>query len=119
MNINRVKSRARGRCDATSFNGFAYVVAYDSTGADGITNQTVNCLRFLDEKLAQVESGKNALLQVTIFLSDMSMKAEMDKIWCDWIGPSDNWPQRACVGVDLGDDVTLIEISAIAAQLKS
>lgn len=42
----------------------------------------------------------------------------MDEIGCDWMGPSDNWPQRACVNAGWGDDVTLIEITAIAAQLE-
>ncbi|MEM8752041.1 MAG: RidA family protein [Pseudomonadota bacterium] len=112
-------SDARERSDAVSYNGMAYVVAYDPTGADGISAQTRNCLRFLDEKLAQVGSGKEALLQATVFLSDMSMKAEMDEVWREWIGSSENWPQRACVGADLGDDATLIEITAIAAQFES
>ena len=44
------------------------------------------------------------------------MKTEMDEVWCEWIGHRNNWPQRACVGADLGDDVTLIEIVVIAAQ---
>ena len=43
-------------------------------------------------------------------------KPEMDEIWCEWIGPPENWPQRACVGADLGDDVSLIEAVVIAAQ---
>ncbi len=117
MNINRVHSRARGRCDAVSFNGLAFVVAYDPDAADGIKSQTLNSLFFLDAKLAEVGSGKEALLQTTVYLSDMTMKAEMDEVWCEWIGPRDNWPQRACVGADLGDDVTLIEIVVIAAQI--
>ena len=116
MNIDRVPSRAAGRSDAASFNGLAFAVAYDPDAADGIKIQTLNSLAFLDTKLAEVHSGKDALLQVTVYLSDMSMKTEMDEVWCEWIGPRDNWPQRACVGADLGDDVTLIEIVVIAAQ---
>ena len=119
MDINRITSGVRGRSDAVSCNGTAYLVAYDPTAADGIQAQTLNCLRFLDEKLAQVGSGKTALLQVTVFLSDMSLKAEMNEVWCDWIGSADNWPQRVCVGADLGDDVTLVEITAIATQLEN
>ncbi len=116
MTINRIPSSAQGRSDAVSCNGTAYLVAYDPAAAPGITQQTLNCLRFFDEMLAQVGSSKDKLLQVTVFLGDMSMKADMDKVWCDWIGPAENWPQRACVGADLGDDVTLIEITAIALQ---
>ncbi|WP_318167825.1 Rid family hydrolase [Roseobacter sp.] len=111
--IKRVLSTARGRGDATAFNGMAFLVAYDPGAAKGIAAQTRNCLNFLDSKLSEVGSGKHALLQVTVFLSDMTMKPAMDEIWCDWIGPKENWPQRACVGANLGDEVTLIEITAI------
>ncbi len=85
--------------------------------AAGITAQTRNALEFLDQTLADAGSGKNALLQATVYLPDMSMKAEMDAVWCDWIGSPENWPQRACVGAELGDDITLIEIVVTAVQL--
>ncbi len=119
MNIKRILSNARGRSDAVAFNGMAFLVAYDPDAADGIDAQTRNSLRFLDSKLSEVGSGKHALLQVTVFLSDMKLKPAMDEVWCDWIGLKENWPQRACVGADLGDDVTLIEITAIAAQSEN
>ena len=117
MDIKRVLSSVAGRSDAVAFNGMAFLVAYDPDAAEGIEAQTRNCLRFLDAKLAEVGSGKQALLQVTVFLSDMKLKPAMDSVWCDWIGPPDNWPQRACVGVDLSDG-TLIEITAIAALME-
>ena len=119
MDIKRIQSSAKGRSDAVAFNGMAFVVAYDPEAAEGIEAQARNCLRFLDAKLLELNSEKHALLQVTVFLSDMTMKRAMDEVWCDWIGPPGNWPQRACVGADLGDDVTLIEITVIAAQLQS
>lgn len=119
MNIKRILSSARGRSDAVAFNGMAFLVAYDPDAAEGIQAQTRNCLRFLENKLSEVKSRKQALLQVTVFLSDMTMKPAMDDVWCDWIGPETNWPQRACVGADLGDEVTLIEITAIAAQSET
>lgn len=119
MKIKRILSNARGRSDAVAFNGMAFLVAYDPDAADGINAQTRNSLRFLDSKLSKVGSGKHELLQVTVFLSDMKLKPAMDEVWCDWIGPKENWPQRACVGADFGDEVTLIEITAIAAQSVS
>lgn len=119
MKIKRVISSARGRSDGVAFNGMAFVVAYDPDAAEGITAQTRHSLRFLDTKLSELGSGKHLLLQVNVFLSDMTMKPAMDEVWCDWIGPKENWPQRACLGADLGDEVTLIEITAIAAQSES
>jgi len=115
--INRVHGPQKGRCLAVSHAGIVYAVAYDPTTAAGIVAQTRNTLEFLDQNLADAGSAKNALLQATVYLRDMSMKAEMDAVWCDWIGPPKNWPQRACVGADLGDDITLIEVVVTAVQL--
>lgn len=45
--------------------------------------------------------------------------ALMDRIWCDWMGPDPrNWPQRACLGVDL-EGGTLIEVTATAVRKSS
>lgn len=115
--IEKVDGPAKGRCLATSHAGLVYAVAYDPIMAVGIVAQTHNTLAFLDQTLASAGSGKSALLQATVYLRDMSMKADMDAVWRDWIGPPENRPQRACVGADLGDDVTLIEVVVTAAQL--
>ncbi len=115
--ISRVHGPAKGRSLVTSYGGIVYAVAYDPTVAAGIVAQTRNTLEFLEKKLTEAGSGKSALLQATVYLGDMSMKAEMDTVWCDWIGPPENWPQRACVGANLGDDVSLIEVVVTAAQL--
>ena len=50
----------------------------------------------------------------TVYLTEIANKVEMDEVWNAWIGP-DNWPQRACVGVQLapGD---LVEIVVVAAR---
>ena len=77
-------------------------------------NKTRLTLAALDQILDTVGSDKARLLQATVYLRDMSTKAEMDEVWCDWIGGAENWPQRACVGVDLaGND--LLEIVTVAA----
>ena len=117
MTITRVFGPAEGRSLVSTYAGLVYAVSYDPDAATGIKAQTKNALDFLDRNLAEAGSSKEALLQVTVYLSDMSMKAEMDEVWCGWIGPNKNWPQRACVGADLGDDTTLIEIVVIAAQI--
>ena len=46
----------------------------------------------------------------------MKFKSSMDAVWCEWFSESpDNWPQRACLGVDLEGDV-LIEITVTAVR---
>ncbi len=118
MTIDRVFGPAIGRSLVSSYDGLVYAVSYDPHAAPGIAIQTQNALDFLDENLAMAGTSKEALLQATIYLQDMTMKADMDIIWNEWIGPKENWPQRACVGADLGDEITLIEIVVIAAKLE-
>jgi len=46
-------------------------------------------------------------------LTDMSKKAEMDEVWCEWI-PDDGWPCRACVGTTLAPgDLVEIKMTAV------
>lgn len=105
-----------GRCEAVVSDGLVYAVATDPVLADGIRLQTRNTLAELGRVLDNAGSGKPGLLQVTVYLKDMKQKQVLDEIWIDWIGPKENWPQRACVGVDL-DEGCLIEVVAIAKVL--
>ncbi len=114
MTIKRISGKYKGRCRAVVNNDIVYAVATDTSSAATISDQTLRALKTLEQNLTDAGSGKSGLLQATVYLKDMSMKAEMDGVWCDWIGGEENWPQRACVGTDLaGDD--LIEIVVTAA----
>jgi enamine deaminase RidA (YjgF/YER057c/UK114 family) len=118
MSIKRISGKYRGRSPAVSHNGLVYAVATDTSGSATLAEQTKRTLETLETNLADAGSGKSGLLQVTVYLRDMAGKPEMDEVWCDWIGPQENWPQRACVGADLaGDD--LVEIVAVAAAVLS
>ena len=116
MTVKRISGKYRGRCRAVVNGGLVYAVATDTTSASSVADQTRLTLNALEKNLIDAGSGKSGLLQVTVYLKDMSMKPEMDAVWCVWIGDEENWPQRACVGADLaGDD--LIEIVATAALI--
>ncbi len=115
MTIKRVFGLAKGRSLATIYNGLVYAVAYDPTPAEGIEKQTRNTLEFLDNVLKKSNSSKHSLIQATVYLNDITMKGEMDKVWCEWIGQKKNWPQRACIEADMGED-SLIEVVVIAAE---
>lgn len=116
MTITRIAGTARGRSRATVHNGLVYAVATDTTGAADISGQTRQTLMALDKALEDAGSDKTRLLQATVYLRDMATKAEMDAVWCDWIGASENWPQRACVGADLaGEDQIEIVVTATVA----
>lgn len=116
MEITRIPGGHQGRCRAVAHDGRVFAVATDPTGSATLAEQTRRTLAALEQNLRDAGSGKPGLLQVTIYLSDMAGKAEMDAVWCDWVGGEENWPQRACVGATLaGDD--LIEVVATAAVL--
>ena len=92
------------------------MVATDPEQATDIQTQTANALAKIDRLLAEAGGDKSKLLQATVYLSDIADKAAMDAIWVDWIGPASNWPQRACVGVQLapGDLVEIVITAAVA-----
>jgi len=118
VTITRFPYEGLGRCEAVVSDGLVYAVATDPHCADGILAQTRNALDELSSIFEKAGSGRPGLLQVTVFLSDVKQKEEMDTIWIDWIGPKENWPQRACVDVDLYDGC-LIEIVVTAKLLRS
>ncbi len=114
--MKRFPVEGKGRCSAVVSDGLVYAVATDPHCAAGIAGQTRNTLAELDDVLARAGSGKAGLVQATVYLSNIAEKSVMDAVWCDWIGPEDNWPQRACVGVEL-DAAYLIEIVVTARVL--
>ena len=77
--------------------------------------QTEEVLKKIDALLKAGGSSKSSLLSATIYISDMSRKAEMDEAWSAWIDPK-NTPARACVEVALGTPEILVEIMCTAAQ---
>ncbi len=116
MSITRLHGKSRGRCRGVVHSGLVYAVATDTGGATTVATQTAGALATIEQILSEAGSGKSGLLQATVYLRDMATKAEMDAVWCDWVGEKDNWPQRACVGTDLaGND--LVEIVVTAAVL--
>jgi enamine deaminase RidA (YjgF/YER057c/UK114 family) len=116
MGVKRFPGSSKGRCSAVVAGGLVYAVATDPVCATGITEQSRNTLQDLERLLVEAGSGKAGLIQATVYLSDISAKPEMDAVWCEWVGPEDNWPQRACVGVDL-DEGYLIEVVVVAKVL--
>ena len=113
MTITRISGKSKGRSRAVVHDGLVYAVATDTTSATNIPDQTRQTLMALDKTLKDAGSDKSRLLQATVYLKDMATKAEMDAVWCEWIGSEKNWPQRACVGADLaGNDMIEIVVTA-------
>lgn len=87
------------------------------TGEDksqDMAGQTRSVLAQVDELLAAHGSDKNHLLTALIFVTDMKLKPEMNKVWKEWLTPA-QLPTRATIGCsDL--DGYLIEVVFTAAK---
>lgn len=111
--ITRIPGPGRPRSRTVVHGGLVFTVATAPIKSASLYEQTQQTLAFLDESLAQAGSNKSHLLQVTVYITDMTRKPQMNRAWEEWVD-FDNPPQRACIGATLeGDD--LVEIVAIAA----
>lgn len=112
MSITRIKGAAEGRCKTVIHNGFIWTVA--TAQGKTVADQTRAVLETIKANLEEAGSDKQHIVEALVYLTDMSDKAEMDAVWCDWI-PDDGWPCRACVGTDLAPG-NLVEIKVTAVK---
>ena len=113
MSIERFPGSAQGRCRAVASNGLVFAVAVATDMSAPMARQTEQTLAALDKNLADAGSDKMKLLSATVYITDMSEKAEIDAVWNAWIGPEKNWPQRACVQAALAGGAD-VEITVVA-----
>ena len=79
-----------------------------------MAGQTRDALGQIDRLLAAHASSRDRLLTALIFITDMRLKPELNKVWTQWLAP-EQMPTRATIGVsDLGEGV-LLEIVVTAA----
>ena len=111
MRIVRIPGTADGRCKTVEHDGFVWTVA-TANGAT-VADQTRAALEQIEVNLNEVGTDKHHIVEAVVYLTDMSKKAEMDEVWCDWI-PGDGWPCRACVGTQLAPaDLVEIKVTAV------
>lgn len=79
-----------------------------------ITAQTTDVLGQVDALLAEAGLGKEALLQVTIWLTDMRDFDAMNAVYDAWVKEG-HQPVRACVQASLASPDLMIEIQVSAA----
>ena len=82
-----------------------------SLNAEG---QTADILRQIDTLLRQAGTGKEYLLSVRIFLTDLADFDGMNRAWDAWLDPRHK-PARATVQAKLADPAWRVEITGIAA----
>lgn len=113
--IERLETGAR-MSRIVKHNGTIYLcgqVCADST--KDITEQTQTMLDKVEALLLQAGSDKEHMLSATIYIKDMSMFAEMNAVWDNWV-PEGHAPARACVEASMARDALLVEISVVAAE---
>jgi enamine deaminase RidA (YjgF/YER057c/UK114 family) len=113
--IRRFSGAARGRSRASAWRDLVFTVATAADPDASLAEQTRRSLETLDRNLADCGTDKSRILSATVYITDIAAKYDMDDVWCEWIGPPENWPQRACVQAALAPD-TLVEITIVAAR---
>ena len=95
---------------------FAGVVTEDKSL--DMAGQTKQVCDQLDALLAAHGSDRQHLLTALIFITDMSQKPAMNKVWKEWLVP-EHMPTRATVGVSDLEEGILIEVICTAAKRSS
>lgn len=88
-------------------------VADDARGRD-CADQALQILSKIDRYLAEVGSDKSKILQVTIWLRDMSDYSAFSAVWDPWIDP-EHPPARACIQAQLAHPDWCVELMLTAA----
>ena len=115
LDITRVRGVYEGRNAGTKYNGFAWAVATDQSNSPDMYTQTGNSLAEIDRVLEELGTDKTRLINVTVYVSKIQLKDEMERAWLEWIGDDpQRWPQRACVEAPL-NKYTMVEFVVIAA----
>ena len=115
LDISRVRGKYQGRNAGTKYNGFAWAVATDQSNSPDIYTQTQKSLAEIDRVLGELGTDRTRLINVTVYVSNMQLKDEMEKAWLEWIGDDPaHWPQPACVEAPLYR-YTMVEFVVIAA----
>ena len=92
----------------------AGVVARNASGKS-MTEQTQDVLKSIDGYLAQAGTDKSKLLQATIWLQDIRVVDEFNKVWDAWV-VAGSGPARACIEARLQSPAKMIEIQVTAAR---
>lgn len=100
--------------DLVVHNKTVYLVEVPKTEGANITTQTRELLQSVEKQLKTVGSGKDKLLMVQVYLSDMSDYNGMNDAWEGWL-PQGAAPVRACVQAGLANPGFRVEMVITAA----
>lgn len=114
MDIKRYETKQR-MSRAVIHNNTAYLCGQVAKEyVDDIKEQTRTTLEKIDEILNDLKTNKDNILSATIYIKDMSLFADMNDVWDNWVNEGFA-PARACVEAKMAREEILVEISVIAA----
>ncbi|RTL13375.1 MAG: RidA family protein [Neisseriaceae bacterium] len=115
--ITRVGTTARWS-DVVIFNNVLYTVEVPTILEVGLKDQTKEVLSNIAKILNENGSDKKHILNVTIYLKDITQIDEFNQIWDKWL-PLGSAPVRACVEARLANPRYLVEIQLSAAIINT
>lgn len=80
-----------------------------------VAGQTQQALADLDKYLGICGSDKRQILSAVIWLSDIRLRDDMNKVWTGWVVPG-HLPARACIEARMADPRCLVEIAIVAIK---
>jgi enamine deaminase RidA (YjgF/YER057c/UK114 family) len=86
----------------------------DDTSLD-VGGQTGQALADIDKYLALCGSDKRQILTAVIWLADIRLRDDMNKVWLAWVDAG-HLPARACIESKMADPRCLVEIAIVAAR---
>jgi enamine deaminase RidA (YjgF/YER057c/UK114 family) len=81
-----------------------------------MAGQTTQALESLARLLEEHGSGVDHILQILVFITDMSKKPEMNRAWKAFFKDPSVLPARATLGISAIEEGVLIEIVTTAAK---
>jgi len=99
--------------DVVVYRGVAYWVEVAEDPSQDAQGQVEQVLRQIDATLAQLGSSRVHLLQIVIYLADLTDGPALNAVWDEWV-PAGHAPVRACVqaGLSPGYKVEMVITAA-------
>ena len=115
MSLYRHKAGNR-LAEAVVSNGLIFMAGQvpENTDADARA-QTEDVLAQIDALLAELGSGKDKLIDATIYLADLADYDAMNAAWDAWVVPGQT-PARATVQARLANPAWKVEIKVVAER---
>ena len=116
MAIQRFENGPRmSRCVVHGDTVYLAGLTAEKTVGQSVADQTKEILDRIDNLLKQGGTDKSKLLQAVIWLQDIRVVDEFNKVWYAWV-VAGSGPARACIEARLQSPAKMIEIQVTAAR---